>query len=194
MGLTQANTTTLLKNRVRTPAWVPNYANFVIISLTHNMLFTDARAHRENKGCRLCPHVADSTKHTFGDCSTAREAINCAYKQLNLPIIPSNNFFSHLLGADLAIAPHDVALRTMLANSIWRARAEAGQGADRDSIGWKNWIVDDCLTRVSNINPSFFDTNYANNTIKPSYKITRKANLGSSSGTPEQKTIASDSP
>jgi len=190
MGLSQADTTTLLNNRVRTPAWVPNYANFVIVSLTHNMLFTDARAHRENKGCRLCPHAADSTKHTFGDCSTARDAINCVYKQLNLPLIPPNNFFSHLLGADLAIAPPDVALRTMLANSIWRARAEAGQGADRDSSGWKNWIVEDCLTRISNINPSFFDTSYANNIIKPSYKITRKANLGSSSSTPEQKAIA----
>ena len=190
MGLSQAETTTLLNNRVRTPAWVPNYANFVIVSLTHNMLFTDARAHRENKGCRLCPHAADSTKHTFGDCSTARDAINCVYKQLNLPLIPPNNFFSHLLGADLAIAPPDVALRTMLANSIWRARAEAGQGADRDSSGWKNWIVEDCLTRISNINPSFFDTSYANNFIKPSYKITRKANLGSSSSTPEQKAIA----
>jgi ribonuclease HI len=190
MGLSQADTTTLLNNRVRTPAWVPNYANFVIVSLTHNMLFTDARAHRENKGCRLCPHAADSTKHTFGDCSTARDAINCVYKQLNLPLIPPNNFFSHLLGADLAIAPPDVALRTMLANSIWRARAEAGQGADRDSSGWKNWIVEDCLTRISNINPSFFDTSYANNFIKPSYKITRKANLGSSSSTPEQKAIA----
>jgi ribonuclease HI len=190
MGLSHADTTTLLNNRVRTPAWVPNYANFVIVSLTHNMLFTDERAHRENKGCRLCPHAADSTKHTFGDCSTARDAINCVYKQLNLPLIPPNNFFSHLLGADLAIAPPDVALRTMLANSIWRARAEAGQGADRDSSGWKNWIVEDCLTRISNINPSFFDTSYANNFIKPSYKITRKANLGSSSSTPEQKAIA----
>jgi ribonuclease HI len=78
----------------------------------------------------------------------------------------------------------------MLANSIWRARAEAGQGADRDPTGWRNWIVDDCLTRVSNINPSFFDTNYPHNTVKPNYKITRKAILGSSSGTPEQKATA----
>ena len=190
MGLTQAGTTTLLNNRVRTPAWVPNYANFVIVSLTHNMLFTDARAHRENKGCRLCPHNSDSTRHTFGECSTARDAIHCVYNQLSLPSISSSNFFTHLLGADLIIAPHDVALRTMLANSIWRARAEAGQGADRDPTGWRNWIVDDCLTRISNINPSFFDTNYVHNTIKPSYKITRKANLGSSTGTPEQKAMA----
>ena len=190
MGLTPANTATLLGNRVRTPAWVPNYANFVVVSLTHNMLFTDTRAHRVNKGCRLCPHDTDSTKHTFGDCSTSRGAINCIYKQLALPTIPPSNFFVHLLGADLPIAPHDVALRTMLANSIWRARSEAGQGADRDPIGWKNWIVEDCLTRVSNINPSFFDTNYEHNTVKPSYKITRKANLGSSSGTSEQKATA----
>ena len=190
MGLNHADTTTLLNNRVRTPAWVPNYANFVTVSLTHNMLFTDARAHRENKGCRLCPHDADTTKHTFGDCSTVRDAINSIYKQLSLPIISTNNFFTHLVGADSAIAPHDVALRTMLANSIWRARAEAGQGADRDPTGWRNWIVDDCLTRVSNINPSFFDTNYPHNTVKPNYKITRKAILGSSSGTPEQKATA----
>jgi ribonuclease HI len=190
MGLTRADTTTLLNNRVRTPAWVPNYANFVIVSLTHNMLFTDERAHRVNKGCRLCPHDADSTKHTFGECSTVREAINCIYNQLSLPVTSVNNFFTHLVGADSAIAPHEVALRTMLANSIWRARAEAGQGTERDPTGWRNWIVDDCLTRISNINPSFFDTNYLHNSIKPSYKITRKANLGSSSGTPEQKAMA----
>ena len=45
-------------------------------------------------------------------------------------------------------------------------------------------------TRVSNINPSFFNTYFPNNTVPPRYKISRSANLGSSSGTTEQKATA----
>ena len=190
MGLSPANTTTLLNNHSRIPPWVPGYAKFVTISMSHNMLFTDTRAHRENKGCRLCPHDTDSTNHLFGDCSTSSDAINSVYNLLSLSPLTTTNFFHHLLSADAAIAPHEVAIRTMLSNSIWRARTEAGQGAERNPHEWKNWIVDDCLTRVSKINPNFFNTHYTTNTVPPRYKITRQANLGSSSGTPEQKATA----
>jgi len=109
---------------------------------------------------------------------------------LSLTPPDTTGFLKHLLCADAHIPPHDTALRTMLTNSIWRARSEAGQGASKEASEWKNWIVDDCLTRVGNINPSFFDSHYTTNTIPPRYKITRKANLGSSSGTPEQKATA----
>ena len=190
MGLTPADTTTFLCNHSRLPAWVPSYAKFVTISMSHNMLFTDTRAHRNNKGCRLCPHNTDSTAHIFGDCSTSNNAINLVYKLLALPPPPTGNFFNHLLSADAPIAPHGVAIRTMLSNSVWRARTEAGQGAEKDPLEWENWIVEDCLTRISKINPNFFDTHYTPNTVPPRYKITRKANLGSSSGTPEQKATA----
>jgi ribonuclease HI len=190
MGLTPADTTTFLCNHSRLPAWVPSYAKFVTISMSHNMLFTDTRAHRNNKGCRLCPHDTDSTAHIFGECGTSSDAISCTYKLLALPPPPTVNLFNHLLSADAPIAPHEVAIRTMLSNSVWRARTEAGQGAEKDPLEWKNWIVEDCLTRVSKINPNFFDTHYTSNTVPPRYKITRKANLGSSSGTLEQKATA----
>ena len=190
MGLTPTDTTNLLNNHARIPSWVPNYANFITISLTHNMLFTDKRAHRQDKGCRLCPHLTDTTSHIFGECSTSNAAIKAIYQLLALPAPPTANFFSHLICAEQDVPPHFTAIRTMLANSIWRARADAGQGALKDPEAWRNWIIDDCLTRVSNINPSFFNTYYPNNTVPPRYKISRSANLGSSSGTPEQKATA----
>ena len=189
-GLNPTDTTNLLNNHARIPTWVPNYAKFITVSLTHNMLFTDKRAHRQDKGCRLCPHHTDTTLHIFGECSTSKAAIRTTYQLLALPHPPDDNFYKHLICAEQDVAPYNTAIRTMLANSIWRARSEAGQGVNKNSDEWRNWIVDDCLTRVSNINPSFFNTHFPNNTIPPRYKISRSANLGSSSGTPEQKATA----
>jgi ribonuclease HI len=76
----------------------------------------------------------------------------------------------------------------MLANAIWRARTEAGHG--KDSSNWSNWMVEDCLTRISKLNPSFFNTCYPGNSVHLRYKLTYKADIGSSAGTPLQKATA----
>jgi ribonuclease HI len=76
----------------------------------------------------------------------------------------------------------------MLANAVWRARTEAGHG--KDSSSWSNWIVEDCITRISKLNPTFFNTHYPNNTIHLRYKITFNADIGSSAGTSLQKATA----
>ena len=187
MGLSSANTTHLLCNHARSPPWIPPYARFNVVALTHNMMFTDARAHRTNLGCRFCSYNSDSTSHVFGNCPAVLSAITKVYTQLILPTPPSN-YFNHLLCAEPSVPPHSTALRTMLANAIWRARTEAGQGKEIDS--WSNWMVEDCLTRISKINPNFFDTYYPNNIIHLRYKLTFKADIGSSAGTPLQKATA----
>jgi ribonuclease HI len=76
----------------------------------------------------------------------------------------------------------------MLANAVWRARTEAGHG--KGSCNWSNWIVEDCLTRISKLNPVFFNTYYPGNHIHPRFKLTFTADIGSSAGTPLQKTTA----
>ena len=187
MGLLPANTTHLLCNHARAPPWIPPYARFNIVSLTHNMMFTDARAHRSNLGCRFCPHLNDATPHVFGNCPAVLTAITTIYNQLKLSS-PPTNYFSHLLCAEPNIAPHSTALRTLLANAIWRARTEAGQG--KVNVCWSNWMVEDCLTRISKLNPNFFDSHYPNNSIHLRYKLTFKADIGSSAGTPLQKATA----
>ena len=151
------------------------------------MLFTDSRAHRINLGCRFCSHYNDSTSHVFGNCPTVVNAITEIYSQLKLSAPPSN-YFNHLLCAEPNVLSHTTALRTMLANAIWRARTEAGQG--KVSLSWSNWIVEDCLTRISKLNPNFFDTHYPSNSIHLRYKLTFKADIGSSAGTPLQKATA----
>ena len=184
MGLLPDDTTHLLCNHARTPSWVPPYARFNIISITHNMIFTDARAHRSNLGCRFCLHQNDSTPHVFGSCPTVLTAITGVHNQLNLPPPPSN-YFNHLICATPNVPPHSTALCSMLANAVWRARTEAGHG--KGSGSWSNWIVEDCLTRISKLNPTFFNTHYPNNTIHLRYKITFNADIGSSAGTSLQK-------
>ena len=187
MGLLPADTTHLLCNHARSPPWIPPYARFNVVSITHNMLFTDSRAHRINLGCRFCSHYNDSTSHVFGNCPTVVNAITEIYSQLKLSAPPSN-YFNHLLCAEPNVLSHTTALRTMLANAIWRARTEAGQG--KVSVSWSNWIVEDCLTRISKLNPNFFDTHYPSNSIHLRYKLTFKADIGSSAGTPLQKATA----
>jgi hypothetical protein len=184
MGLLPNDTTHLLCNHARSPSWIPPYARFNIVSITHNMVFTDARAHRSNLGCRFCSHLSDSTLHVFGNCPTVRAAISSVYYQLNLSTPPSN-YFNHLICATPNVPPHSTALCTMLANAIWRARTEAGHG--KDSSSWCNWIVEDCLTRISKLNPTFFNSYYPNNTIHLRYKLTHKADIGNSAGTPCRK-------
>jgi hypothetical protein len=51
-------------------------------------------------------------------------------------------------------------------------------------------MVEDCLTRISKLNPSFFNTHYPSNTIHLRYKLTFTADIGSSSGTLLQKATA----
>ena len=187
MGLQPADTTHLLCNHARAPPWLPPYARFNIVALTHNMMFTDARAHRYNLGCRFCLHPNDTTSHVFGNCPAVLAAITNIYNQLHLAAPPSS-YFNHLICAEPNVLPHSTALRTMLANAIWRARTEAGHG--KDSSNWSNWMVEDCLTRISKLSPHFFNTYYPGNSIHPRYKITYKADIGSSAGTPLQKATA----
>lgn len=189
MGLSPTSTSTLISNQASSPRWVPNYANYVTISLSHNMILTDSRAHRTDKGCRFCSHYTDSTSHLFGDCPTIHTAITSIYALLALPP-PPTQYFTHIIGADNNNPPHITAIRTMITNSIWRARTEAGFGSLKAPALWLRWIIDDCLTRISKYNPNYFDTHYRTNTIPPRYKITHKADLGSSAGTPEQKATA----
>ena len=187
MGLQPADTTHLLCNHARAPPWLPPYARFNIVALTHNMMFTDARAHRSNLGCRFCLHPNDTTSHVFGSCPAVLTAITNVYNQLNLAVPPST-YFNHLVCAEPNVLPHVTALRTMLVNAIWRARTEAGHG--KDSSNWSNWMVDDCLTRISKLNPNYFNTHYPGNTVHLRYKLTYKADIGSSAGTPLQKATA----
>jgi ribonuclease HI len=187
MGLQPAETTHLLCNHARAPSWLPPYARFNIVALTHNMMFTDARAHRSNLGCRFCLHPDDSTAHVFGSCPAVLTAITNVYHQLCLAT-PPPRYFNHLICAEPSVQPHVTGLRCMLANAIWRARTEAGHG--KDSSNWSNWMVEDCLTRISKLNPSFFNTCYPDNSVHLRYKLTYKADIGSSAGTPLQKATA----
>jgi ribonuclease HI len=187
MGLQTADTTHLLCNQARAPSWLPPYARFNIVALTHNMMFTDARAHRSNLGCRFCTHLNDSTTHVFGNCPAVLAALTNIYNHLNLSTPPSN-YFNHLVCAEPNVPPHVTALRTMLVNAIWRARTEAGHGKVNDN--WSNWIAEDCLTRISKLNPNYFNTYFPGNSVHPRYKLTYKADIGSSAGTPLQKATA----
>ena len=187
MGLQPAETTYLLCNHSRAPPWLPPYARFNMVALTHNMFFTDARAHRSNLGCRFCTHPSDATSHVFGNCPAVLAALANVYNQLNLTTPPSN-YFIHLISAEPNVLPHVTALRSMLTNAIWRARTEAGHG--KICNNWSNWIVEDCLTRISKLNPMFFDTHYPGNSIHLRYKLTYKADIGGSAGTPLQKATA----
>ena len=187
MGLLPADTTHLLCNHALAPPWIPPYARFNIVSLSHNMMFTDARAHRSDAGCRFCTHSSDSTTHIFGSCHTVLTAITTVYNHLNLSN-PPPNYFHHLVCAEAGIPPHATALRTMLINAIWRARTEAGHG--KSNVSWSSWMVEDCLTRISKLNPNYFNTHYPHNSIHPRYKLTHKADIGSSAGTPLQKATA----
>ena len=187
MGLLPADTTNLLCNHARSPSWIPPYARYNIVSLTHNMFFTDARAHRLNLGCRFCSHNTDSTLHIFGTCTTVHTAISSIYNHLNLPSPPAN-YFKHLLCAEPTTATHTTALRTMVVNAIWRARTEAGHG--KVNSCWNNWIVEDCLTRIGKLNPNYFDNHFTGNKVHLRYKLTFKADIGSSAGTPLQKATA----
>jgi ribonuclease HI len=76
----------------------------------------------------------------------------------------------------------------MVVNAIWRARTEAGHG--KVNSCWNNWIVEDCLTRIGKLNPNYFNTYFIGNSVHLRYKLTFKADIGSSAGTPLQKATA----
>ena len=88
--------------------------------------------------------------------------------------------FSHAICSDEQLEPHVTGAQLMLNDSVWRARCNARAGLDKCVSGWAYWICENTATRISNINPSFFDNNFDNNHIPLRYKISYKATLGSS--------------
>ena len=48
-------------------------------------------------------------------------------------------------------------------------------------------MVEDCLARIGKLNPNFFNLHFSPNSVHLRYKISFKADMGSSAGTPLQK-------
>jgi ribonuclease HI len=68
----------------------------------------------------------------------------------------------------------------MLTDSVWRARCSSYHGAARDQSGWANWIVENGLERITQYCPTFFISNFPNNTVPNRLKIVYRGDLGSS--------------
>ena len=84
------------------------------------------------------------------------------------------------MAADRIRNAEEVSILIMLSHSIWRARCIAKKGDRRPHDSWVNWVVEDCTQRISTLSPSFFSTNFHNNTIPNRYKICYRPSLGSS--------------
>ena len=166
-----------LNNFKRIPRWIPCYARYNNISITHNMLPT-FRRFGEHSPCLLCGKAEDCAKHIYGHCTTVSTATARMRAALKLPMTPLS--FAQSVGADSERSADDMSVQVMLANSVWRARSNAKKGDNRGAEAWAGWIVSDCIQRICSLSPSFFSTNFPNNTVPNRHKIIYKPDLGSS--------------
>ena len=166
----------ILHNYAKSPSWLPSYARESYVRLTHNALPTDRRM-RIHSNCYLCGEGEDSIHHLFSDCEATRGAHDKLWSLLQFN--RSYNFNSAIC-CDDKLDAHVVGAQLMLCDSVWRARCNAKRGLDKCITGWAHWICENTITRISNINPSFFDNHFDNNHIPIRHKISYKTNLGSS--------------
>ena len=165
-----------LHNAKLAPAWLPSYVRLTNIRIANNALPTARRLHRTEK-CYLCDDGTDDIYHIWGHCAAAAEA---HHELWNMLATRSPFLFSTAICANTHLAAEHVGTQYMLTDSIWRARCSAWAGMLRDTTSWANWIVTNTLTRISNSATDFFSRNFTNNTVPLRYRITYKANLGSS--------------
>ena len=180
MGIVSAYQRTYINNYRKTPSWVPCYARFNNLSITHNILPT-ARRHQEHRVCYLCNDHEDSVQHIYGHCRVAKEAYNNIWSMANSNYKPFSLLSS--VCANTSRTKAEIGLQIMLADSTWRARCNAKYGNKRDADGWISWITTDTMGRVRNFSPAFFSNQLNGNNFPNRYKISIKANLGSSSNT-----------
>ena len=178
----------LMSNFTALPSWVPDYARFLNIAISHNALFTTSRQNIRDEmdlpyPCHLCRTGLDKGSHLFGDCQVASEAYSSCYNKLGLSTNYSFNF-NFTTCSQENMAASNVALHFMLNSSIWRARVQAGRGDGRPTHSWPTWIIEDVLIRASKYCPDFFSpSNFPNNTIPLHYRIIYRPNFGSSHNT-----------
>jgi ribonuclease HI len=176
-GLTRPQQRSYLSNYKRILRWIPCYARYNNISISHNMLPT-FRRFGEHSPCFLCGGGEDCVNHLYGSCAAVNLATRQIRASLNLPNAPLSLALS--VGADSERAKDDLSVQVMLANSVWRARTNAKKGDKRAPEAWAGWIVADCVQRICSLSPSFFSTNFPKNNIPNRHKIIYKPDLGSS--------------
>ena len=179
VGLYDQHHTTYISNYSRIPNWIPCYARFNNLSITHNILPTTHRF-QENSPCFLCHHDTDSTHHLYGNCPVVKAACSSVWGLLGVDR-PYN--FAGSVCADRSLDNATIGLQVMLSTSVWRARCNAKWGDTRGSAGWPSWILKDTLSRIKSYSPSFFVKNFPNNKVPLRYKISYTASLGSSANT-----------
>lgn len=186
----QLNTTQkkfYISNYKKIPRWIPCYARYNNLSISHNMLPT-YRRFGERTPCFLCGEGGDCIRHIYGDCEVTKLANSRMQSTLNLP--STDLSFAHSMGANAERKSEDLCVQIMLAHSVWRARCNAKNGDKREREAWVSWVLTDCTQRLCKISPSFFSTNFPNNSIPNRYKITYKPDLGSSKRSPAIDGIA----
>ena len=166
----------ILRNYALSPNWLPSYVRESFVKLTHNALPTDRRM-KISSSCYLCNEGEDSIHHMHSDCAAVKQAHTDFWHALRHQ---RHYSFSHAVCSDEQVEPHISGAQLMINDSVWRARCNARAGLEKCISGWAYWICDNTITRISNINPSFFDSNYNNNHIPLRYKISYKTSLGSS--------------
>ena len=178
LGLDNQKKNIYMQNYRNMPSWVPCYARYNNISITHNLLPT-ARRHQEHHECHLCGVGEDSISHLFGDCQVAKNANDKIWGMAN---VSTNHTFSlpASVGANSHLPSTEMGLQVMLSHAIWRARTNAMWGDNRPAEGWISWIVTDTIDRILSYSPSYFTKHLTNNKFPDRYKIAMKAKLGSS--------------
>ena len=166
----------ILHNYALAPNWLPSYVRENYVKLTHNALPTNRRM-KIRSSCYLCNEGEDSIQHMFSDCTAVRRAHSDYWHALRHHRLYN---FHNIICSDERLETHVTGAQLMFNDSVWRARCHARAGLDKCVSGWAYWICENTATRISNINPSFFDNNFDNNHIPLRYKISYKATLGSS--------------
>jgi ribonuclease HI/exonuclease III len=188
INLSKTQQKNYINNYKKIPSWIPCYARYNNLSISHNMLPT-YRRFSELTPCFLCRKEMDCIHHIYGECTINQQANAQLRNQLKLPIC--NASFALSMGADKERKAEDLCVQIMLAHSTWRARCNAKNGDRKDTKAWAEWIVADCIQRICKISPSFFSIYFPNNSIPHRYKITYRPDLGSSKRIPAIKNIAS---
>ena len=177
IDMTDKNHSTYLSNAKRAPHWIPSYARFTNIAISHNALFTAKRLNKTEK-CYLCGKGQDDMRHIWGDCSVAKNAHNKFWVML----ATRRDFnICAAICADDYCTNVVVGAQYMLTDSIWRARNCSYHGLCKDASGWCSWIIDNALIRIKSCHPHIFNKYFKNNTVPNRYKITYSADMGSSS-------------
>lgn len=176
-GLSADQQSVYLSNYALIPSWIPDYARYTNLAITHNMLHTGDRQGIPDT-CYLCNTHLDDIHHIYHECKVAKAASNSFWTKLTGN---QNSFtFPDCVLARFYLDQASIAAQIMLTDSIWRARSISYRGTVKDAEGWSKWIVDNALKRICEFQPTFFNSNFTSSTVPISYKINYRLNLGSS--------------